>query len=378
MKNDNNQTNVVNDQTNKVPQQKQAVVNDEKPIKNTEVKTTNNQKVVSNNDKVVEENVQLPQKKDGQAASVSAATTNQVVQNNAQTIGTIKPDKQKSPIAMLVLFSSLVFFILFMPTAIDLFNKYFGTNIKLDPGLNVQEEEKKKPEPSQTVNTYPLSESTVIAVDKVEFTNFKKDNTDGYYLTFNLKNNGSTMYSFEKKLYLDYYDNNNTLVGRSYLDKIKEVSGGLNLDYKVVINNSIYTNATKVELVQRTNDDYPVITLVNGQLTCTNETNSLIYKFDGNERLTNIRDTETYIKGDDDFKFASDKIDYSSRISILNAIDGVTAILTDTDTGFITVVDIDYKSADYSKLSTNNNYYVKDTYARIISFEMNAKGYNCS
>ena len=324
-------------------------------------------------------NVDLPQTKEQKESSIPSNidTSNQ----DSQTIGTIKPDKQKSPFAMLFLFGVLIVFILFMPTAISLFNKYFGTDLNIDSLNNPQNTNQQSSDDTnndkQDIKMYDLKDDTVIQIGKIDFGGFKKDNLEGFNIAFYVKNNGTVLYKFEKKMYLEYYDDNNTFVGRSYLESLKEITGGITNNYRVKIDNNTYNNATKVEVVQRTDDDYPAVELVNNQLTCTNETDNLVYTFDDSSRLTNIKDIYTYIKDDDVMKYSNDLITYKTKISNLDALDGVTAILTETDNGFITTTAIDYQFADYSKLSSNTNYYVKDTYAKTISFEMNAKGYNC-
>ena len=323
-------------------------------------------------------NVELPQEKQTEnGPTVAQNIVENSTINNAQTIGTIKPDKQKSPFAMLFLFAILVLFIMFMPTAVSLFNKYFGTNFETNPGDTRLEQPIQEPDPAQEVTMYPLSESTIIAIDKVELKNFKKDNTSGYKLSFIINNTGSTEYQFNKKLYLDYYDDSNTFIGRTYLETVKMVGAGISSDYVVDINSTIYNDATKIEAVLRTTDDYPNITLTDGQLICTNDKENIVYTFDNNSRLTYTKDMFTYIKNDNVMEYSNDLLSYKTRMSSLDALNGVTAILTETDNGFITSIAIDYSAVDYSQISSNTNYYVKDTYARIISFEMNAKGYNC-
>ena len=321
-------------------------------------------------------NISLPQTKDG--SEVSTVAKDVQTTSDSMTIGTIKPDKQKSPIAMLVLFGVLILFILFMPTAISLFNKYFGTDIKID-NFNTTTT---TPEPSgneetkQEIKMYPLKEETTISIDKIEFGGFKKDDSENK-LAFYVKNNGTVLYKFDKKIYFEYYDDSNTFIGRSYLESLKEVSGGVSNNFSIVIDSSINTKATKIEIVQRTDDDYPAVNLISKQLTCTNDTSNIVYSFDEASRLTGIKDMFTYTKDEDSMKYSNDLISYKAKVSKLDLIEGVTAVLTETDTGFITTTAIDYQSADYSKISSNTNYYTKDTYAKTISFEMNAKGYTC-
>ena len=321
--------------------------------------------------------IELPQKKDEEKSSIPESVS--ASSSDSQVLGTIKPDKQKSPLAMLILFGVLIIFIVFMPTAISLFNKYFGTNLNIDSLNNPTKVDTpvKDDDQKQNIKMYNLKEDTVIQLDKIEFGGFKKDNTDGLKISFYIKNTGSLLYKFDKKVYLEYYDDNNTFVGRTYLENVKEITGGITNNYSLTINDAINNAATKVEVVQRTDDDYPAITLQAKQLTCSNDTDSIVYTFDESSRLTNIKDMYTYTKDEDVMKYNNDLISYKSKISKLDSLEGVTAVLTETDTGFMTTTAIDYQYADYSKLSSNTNYYIKDTYAKIISFEMNAKGYTC-
>ena len=375
---------VVNAETQPSEQKSDVVSMPEEVAKTSANKT--NETINAENIQVVDDNskVELPQTKDGKESSVAVNIDSAA--SVSQTIGTIKPDKQKSPIAMLVLFGALILFILFMPTAISLVNKYFGTNFNVDSLNNVQNDDSNdnknnnnnnKQNDKQEIKMYDLKEDTVIQIGKIDLSGFKKDNTDCLSLLFYIKNNGTVLYKFDKKLYLEYYDNNNTFVGRSYLENVKEITGGITNNYNIDISNDIFSKATKVELVQRTEDDYPSVNLENNRLTCSNDDNDIVYTFNNTSKLIGIKDKYTYTKNGDDLKYSDDLITYKTKVAKLDIIEGVTAVLNETDSGFITNIVIDYQSADYSKLSSNTNYYVKDTYAKVISFEMNAKGYTC-
>ena len=297
---------------------------------------------------------------------------------NATTIGTIKPDKQKSPIAMIVLFGALFLFMIFMPEVLNYVNNKFGTNFNSHSGERIEEIYEDNQDESQKITMYDFNDKTEIALDKISIQSFSKIiENEEYKLSFTIKNSGTQLYEFKKKLFFEFYDANKTFVGRAYLENISQITGGVTNSYKITINKDIYDNAQKIELVQRTNDDYNQIQLVGNQLTCTNNKYNLVYTFDENQRLTYIKDMYTYTKTDDVVAYTSDLISYKSKINNLDNMDGVTAVLTETDTGFITTIAIDYSQADYSRLSSDTNYYKKDTYARVISFEMNAKGYNC-
>lgn len=295
----------------------------------------------------------------------------------AQTIGTVKQDKQKSPIAMITLFGILALFVVFMPTILNFVNQTFGTNLETHSGANLPYEQNEDEEDNNQKNVlYDLKEDTVISIDKIDFSKFVKGEDGGYNLVFYVKNNGTTMYSFDKKVFLEFYDNDNTFIGRSYLENVKDISGGVDNKYVVDLSADVYNKAAKVEVVLRTTDDYPAVEIKDNQITCSNSNDTIVYSFDNN-RLTTIRDMYTYTKGVDLEEYNNDLLSYKSRMDSLNKYDGITAVITESDSGFITSILIDYQNADYANISSNKNYYVKDTYARVISFEMSAKNYTC-
>ena len=297
--------------------------------------------------------------------------------SDATTIGTVKPDKQKSPIAMIFLFGILILFIMFMPNVLELANEYFGTNFAINDGAeaNNNEEQKEEETPKVDETYYTIDSSSTIKLDRVEITNFVKDNAGK--LNFVIKNTGTVMYKTDKKVYLDFYDDSNTIIGRRYLDTFKEISGGISNNYSLDILGDIENSATKLRLVLRSDDDYPSVTLTNNQLVCEKDNDSITYYFDTN-RLTRIYESFTYDRTYvDDVTYSNDLLMYQSRVNNMNST-GITSVLTNNETGFIVTTSIDYNNgAVYSSLVYNTNYYEANTYAKVVSFEMNAKGYIC-
>ncbi len=319
---------------------------------------------------------QVPQEE--QKQQESQTSVHQSFNLGSTTIGTVKPDKQKSPIAMIVLFGALLAFMFFMPEAVSFFNETFGTDFNTHTGVSIEEIYENEEDESQKVVMYDLNDKTEIFIERISFKSFVKSvDEDEYQMSFVMKNTGTQLYNFKKKLYFDFFDENKSFIGRSYLENITQITGGISNNYKVNITKDIYDKAKKIELVQRTDDDYPEVTLVSNTLTCSNDKYNLVYTFDSNSKLTNIKDMYTYEKTSDPVEYSNDLLAYKTKVNNLDKIDGVTAVLTETDTGFMTSILIDYSIADYSKLSTDTNYYRKDTYAKVVSFEMTSKGYTC-
>ena len=115
----------------------------------------------------------------------------------ASTIGTLKPDKQKSPLSMIVLFAVLILFIAFMPQIITLVNNILGTNLNANNGVNLNNNttindntQNDTKEPVTDSNTfYDINDTSTITIDNITLTNLKKNmvNTN-YNISFTLTN----------------------------------------------------------------------------------------------------------------------------------------------------------------------------------------------
>ena len=330
----------------------------------------------------IEENIPTPNNTQ-EVKNQLPQSNSEPLQNQAQVIGTLEKDKQKFPVSIVVLFVVLMIFLIFMPNIIDLTNKIFGTNIDSHSGekLDINPDKKEDNTEVTSTNIAKISSETVLKLNNIEFSNISKatDEIDGVktnVIKFSVKNTANTLYKFDKKVYLDFYNDSNTFINRLYIETLKEISGGVTNNYSIKISDDINNSATNLNIVLRVDDDYPSVNVSNNQLVCSTSTEAFIYTFNEN-KLINIKDTYTYTKGSDSLKYNNDLLSYSSRINNLNNQEGVTAVITETDTGFITNIAIDYSTADYSKLSSNTNYYMKDTEAKVISFEMISKGYDC-
>ena len=302
---------------------------------------------------------------------------------NSSTLGTLKPDTQKSPIAMIVLFAVLILFIAFMPQLITLANNLLGTNlnanngVKLDNTTTNNNNTSNETTDNNTTTFYDINETSSVPVDTLTLTNLKKNNVDNSYnISFTLNNSTINTYTFTKKLYLELYDANNTFISRSLVSS-QSVAAGSSIDVTAYLSEDAYNKATKLEAVLRTTDDYPNISIVGTTLTCKNTTNNITYTFD-NAGLIKILDVYTYIKGNDNVKYNSDLLTNRSIISRMDALTGVDAVLTENNNGFISSTAIDYSIAKYSELTYTTNYYDAKVLPKVISFENSAKGFACN
>ena len=157
----------------------------------------------------------------------------------------------------------------------------------------------------------------------------------------------------------------------------QSIAAGSSIDVTAYLSEDAYKNATKLEAVLRTTDDYPAISIIGTTLTCKNASNNITYTFD-DAGLIKILDVYTYVKGNDDTVYNNDLLTNRSIISRMDALTGVDAVLTENNTGFISSTVIDYSTAKYSELTYTTNYYDAKVAPKIISFENNAKGFTCN
>ena len=297
--------------------------------------------------------------------------------NNAATIGKIKPDKQKSPFTMLFLFIVLGAFIIFMPEAIKLANKYLGTNLNANDGINNNEYVPKNDQiEDDGTRIYTITDNLTIKLDKIMLNSFKKE-YDGnvYVLNFKVLNPNNEEYEFKKKLYLDFYNSENTFMIRR-LVSISKVNPNENVILSVNIDKEVFENGSKVEGTLRTVDDYPNIKLEDNKLTCTKERRILTFNFNNN-KLNRINDYNSYLKSTDLETYNQDYMTKKQMVSSMDAVDGVDAILTENETMYSTTITINYETASYNNLVFKDDYYERDTLAKQISFELTSKEYTC-
>ena len=185
-------------------------------------------------------------------------------------------------------------------------------------------------------------------------------------------------------VYIQIYNNDPTLLSRV---KIYDL---LPLQTKETRELTLKTkaealNATQISILALTETDYPPIILeadeaANQVLTCTYQNETYTYKL-VDYKLKNLNYTLNVSTTDylslDEYNIA--KSSANLDMNKLNLIEGMTAVVSDTDTGYISSIDIDYSTIESKELEklAKYEYYDLDTQAKVIHFEMKAMGYTC-
>lgn len=314
--------------------------------------------------------------------------------NSDETVGTMKKDTQKSPVAMLILFACLIIGIFVIPyitpylsDVLKIFgiddNSYIYGDGKYDDSsdTNTKDNDTNKDNNSNTdtkVTTYyDILDTTSITFNKLTITNLTKTEENGnFYLNYKITNNDTTSYNFkEHKIYFDLYNDSKTYIGRVLIDT-DSLNSKEEITLKSILNNNEYTTATKLEVLERTTADYQSVTLKNNKLTCTGNNHSTIYTFTSN-KLTGIDDTYNYTFIVNDDTYASYALNVQNTVNDLNKITGISAGFVNTQTGFTKTTKINYSETSENLTKYDRIYYEKDVAASTVKYELESIGYKC-
>lgn len=314
--------------------------------------------------------------------------------NSDETVGTMKKDTQKSPVAMLILFACLIIGIFVIPyitpylsDVLKIFgiddNSYIYGDGKYDDSsdTNTKDNDTNKDNNSNTdtkVTTYyDILDTTSITFNKLTITNLTKTEENGnFYLNYKITNNDTASYNFkEHKIYFDLYNDSKTYIGRVLIDT-DTLNSKEEITLKSILNNNEYTAATKLEVLERTTADYQNITLKNNKLTCTGNNHSTIYTFTSN-KLTGIDDTYNYTFIVNDDTYASYALNVQNTVNDLNKITGISAGFVNTQTGFTKTTKINYSETSENLTKYDRIYYEKDAAASTVKYELESIGYKC-
>ena len=324
--------------------------------------------------------------------NVAPQTTNEIelpkFASEEKSIGTLKKDTQKSPVAMLILFGILIAVIYFIPIVTPYFSDILdklgiSNNSEIYDGIpdtdttkdNTDTKDNTQKEPLEK-KTYTLAATETATLDKIEYTAFQKEQAGAYYyINYTITNKSTSTYSFTThKIFLEFYDSAKTYLG-SALVNTPSLNANSTVSIKSLVNQSIYTSATTFQIVEKQSDEYPDANLINNTLTCTLNNRVLTYTF-YNNKLTKIVDADTY--SDTSTNYTNTYIDAQTKVNTLNRVTGVNAVFVPETNKFTTNITIDYNIVNSDLTSNDTLYYVKDTSANTIKYELDALGYTCN
>lgn len=309
-----------------------------------------------------------------------------------ETIGMMKKDTQKSPVAMLILFVILILSVFLIPQITPYFSdvlkifhiddnsSIYDNNRKDNPSddnANKDQNDNNLSSDETKITYYDLKEDTEITFGDLKISNFLKT-TEGnnFYLSYKILNNGETSYSFrDHKIYFDFYNDSKTYIGRILID-MDTLASKEETTLKSPISETEYNQAISFEVLERTSADYQSVTLKNNKLTCTNSNHTIVYTFNSNN-LVGLDDTFNYTFTINDDTYAKYSLDTQNTVNELNKVTGVSAGFVNRENGFTKTVRIDYSATEEDFTKYDRLYYKKNEKANTINYELESIGYKC-
>lgn len=312
--------------------------------------------------------------------------TNNTYNHQEQNIGTLKKDKQKSPLAMLILFGGLIVVIYFIPQITPYFSDLLN-KIGIGDNSEIFESPNDKPTIPSTIPEsdseftptesakFEINDQTIAVYEKLQFTAINKTKDDKHnYINYTISNTDEKKYSFTKnRLYLEFY-NENTYLGRILINTT-DLEPNTNVNLSSIINDNIYNSANKFEIVFKTEDTYPQTNITGKTMNCRLDNRIITYEFDQG-KIVNIRDINIVNSNIPNYNELF--VNNQKRINGLSMYDGITAVLIPEIDKFTTDITIDYKNSNNNLTSYDILYYPKDTSINIIQYEIESLGYTCN
>lgn len=283
---------------------------------------------------------------------------------------------EQSPIFTLILFGVILAFIFFLPTIVNLIK---SPDEKPDYSLiEKPQENNQEEEPNEEKETTYFDFSDTLSIDLEEKIKINEFVLAGNTLSFKVTNANDTRFSFQKDNYfLEIYSEEDTLLERIYLgDTVVSKNSNMVLHFALSSNSAL--NMKKVLFTKKEIADYPNVTLEKNEtdeevLTCTKDTENLTYKF-SSEKLFSISHVVNYSSTVSNYESILSTWQESSQK--LNNIEGITSVFVNAGNGFVVNTTIDLKTAKLNDVE-NTSYYPKETLAKVVYFEMEARGFQC-
>lgn len=297
----------------------------------------------------------------------------------AQVIGELPQEKQKGAFWVLIFFGLLIGFVVGLPYLQDYLKEKNKPVEVVEPN---KEENKTDEKTGKAVEQtyYELNSEEPLKFNDLSISKVNKEQTDDYYLTLSVTNTAKETYNFDKNYYVELYNKDKTLLERTKLISDQPAMNNQELNIKLLISENSYNNVELISLVEKTEEDYPEVSLKTKEeemdvLTCTNKNSSIKYYFT-ESKLTKIVDVYNY-SGSDAASYNEVLKTYQNLAATYNNVEGVSSNITDTNLSFTMNTQIDLTKANIDSLK-NKNYYKKDIAPKAIKFEMEAMRYSCS
>ncbi len=291
-----------------------------------------------------------------------------------EVLHTIEEEKDGNPLVPVALIGALIAVILFLPyisKRIE-YNVFAPTKNPTQQGTETKEDE-----------LYEFNKSSVRAkIGTLELTNFVKSHEyDDYLLSFTVNNIGEKSYDFSKKYYIVLYDGTK-IIYRALIHSYDGLGALSATTLSVKISKNAFDNAKKFKIEEIPTASYPVVKTTNVEgdyevLTCTYNNSEIKYYFNNGE-LHKIYDEHNELKEGNE-RYNNNLELYRNSSEKYKQVEGLSSIFIETDTDFRMINEMELKNISnvtMTQLRTYRFFKYKES-IKIVSFELEAQGYNC-
>lgn len=286
------------------------------------------------------------------------------------------PNANKSSIFIFVVFGILIAFIFFLP---DVVNYFEENNNVISSEPVVENDGRKEEDLGKEVIYYDIN--SMLNINLEDGININSFVIAGDTISFKITNSKNTKFDFSKKNYfMELYNEDKTLLERVLLSK-DTISMNSDITSSYNIQSSTASSVKKIVFLEKKVEDYPNIILSKNDkdeeiLTCVKNYETITYKFK-TDKLISITDVINYTQDLNDANYLVNLMTWQSRVQTYNTINGVTSSFVSNETGFIVNTVLDLPNVKKSSVD-NEFYYPHQTLAKVVNFEMEARGFSCN
>ena len=299
------------------------------------------------------------------------------------TIGEFESRKRTS-IGIFLILTIFVLVVIFLPQISDAVNEYLNPKPATpttpnNPTDNPGEEDPNDDDGNEDETFYEYVANLRIEREALTVSEISVDPTN-YTISYSVTNNSNTYQDMEAlNYYLEIYNSDRTLIERVKLVNSGSLAGGAFQSYTKNISESSATTIGYLVLVQKTEDDYPEVILTSGadgsaNLVCSRTHETVTYRFTNNE-LKEVTSIIEYATTDTDY--ATIYSNYQTLANSYNGTAGITSTLFNSVSGFNITTIVNLAEARRSYIF-NADTFGLDTEPKVVSFEMEAQGFDCN
>lgn len=290
----------------------------------------------------------------------------------------IKKDKKKVSIFgifwLIVIFAIFIGGVIYLPEISQYINDYLNPEITTpNTPSDDKTDDNSSDNNSNEIKEYDITTNPEIVMDNFKINNIKVENGK---IVFDITNTGTDLLDFSQyKYFINLFDQNKKLLQRVMLhDEIVAANETINTSYDLVD-----SSVSVISLLIIDEKDYPSFVVPASEsntatFTCTKDNEKIDYLLNNNKVYAISISYETLSS---DPNFSALESSYRAMQATYNSVEGVTSSvdINNNTLYFRTIINLNI-------FKTNNvnikNVYLKDTDAKVINFEMNAKGFTCN